>query len=152
MEVKLLSWWCDEKKKVGITKAIETYQELDKSACNNIQSRDHRLMVHVWDRPAKKLLEPSSRWVADSLHLCSYSPSYSTVNTPGAENSTLLRLLFIIDPVSPKRGRREPYDSAWPAGNRQKMKWYTNMSRVPYSSISPCAEGADLEELIQVAV
>lgn len=71
-------------------------------------------------------------------------PSYGTVDTSEAQSSTLLQPPFIMDSVSPKRGQSKPYDTPWPAGNRQIIKWYTSMSRVPYNSMSPCAECAEL--------
>ena len=102
-----------------------------------------RLMVHVWNQPPEKLLEPSSRWVADRSSLFnSWLCSCSTVDTSEAQSSTLLQPPFIMDSVSPEREQSEPYDTPWPAGNWEIIKWHTSMSRVPYKSMSPCAEYA----------
>lgn len=144
-------------KKDGITEAVKTYQELDMSVCADIQSCDHMLYAEA-DGSCLGSTCRETAWTSIQMGgwqlasvLNSWRRSHSAVNTPEAQSGTLLPLLFIIDPVSPERGRSEPYDSAWPAGNRQIMKWYTSMSHVPYSSMSPRAEGADLEELILVA-
>lgn len=104
------------------------------------------LMVCVWNQPLQKLLEPLSRWAAERLCFCL---------TADFAHVALLRQsghirgpkqhfspLFIMDSVSPGRQRSEPYDTPSPRGNRQINKWYTSMSRVPNSSMSPYTECA----------